>query len=413
MKITLKSALTLLACSTVFEASAAPWTDYIGTHYSTSWTSTVRTPTDVGAAYGATLSYEKNLANFKPANLPKYGTAVLMAFGGKEQTTVLPFLDAVAVDGGVAMRAHMAAKGLATVGMNNVYWQLGNEINNNKLSESIHVYLKDGKTGTSTDLTIIPTYAEQWFAPLAAGLRQGNPNAKLILGSVVNAATTESQAFIKALLDYKLVGTYAPSLAGKKVSEVINVGSIHYSMQTGAWEKPLQLFADRGISVWSTEEIGARSAESGTGMVRAVKVLGNAFDWWLNHGTSPDNGKVFLWGAALGADLSIDKFMPELSTFLANGELEKDTSATVTGINVQAKTYRVKGTGKRIVFITPSGSKGQIATITGITGAQTGLARAYRSTGMSSVSVLPDASGKATFDIPLTGEASVVITMGS
>ena len=346
--------------SLTIEANAGSFADMVGTHNETSWTANVRSPTNVSEVINPAKSYDENLVDFKINHqaASAYSTAVLQVFGGKDVTKVGQFLSAVKADGGLGYREHMKDKAALTTDMPNVVWQIGNEINNAVLSASIHTWLGDGKAGGSNDLSIIPTYAEMWFAPAAAGL-----GSKIMLGSVANAASANAQTFLNTLLDYTIIGTYAPSLAGKKVSEIINYGSIHYSQGATNWTTPVDLFRKRGILVWHTEEVGGGGAEKGYGSVLAVKAVARTL-------TEAGN-KVFLWGCGIGTN-SCNQWMPLLASYLGTEQLTTIT-APVSGTGLETYAFDVGTTGKRVAFVLAG-------TLTGVTGS--GTVYVFRKTGV-------------------------------
>ena len=381
--------LTFLLCLPVY---AGTFTEHVGTHYGESWSATVRTPSDVSDVINTSISYADNLTSFAATtgNLAKYSTAILQVFGGREYTNVAAFLDAVKADQGAGLRAHLAAKAALTKGMKNVYWQIGNEINNGpKLSPSIHQWLGDGLAGGSNDLTILPTYVEMWLAPSVAGLLEGDPSAQIVIGSVANAAG--ATAFIDALLDYQIAGTYAPTLAGKFVREIAKTGSIHYSMGSETWQTPIDQYTSRGLAVWSTEEVGAGPAEKDLCMTAFTKAVGRMFSY------NP-KGKVFAWGAGLGTN-TCDQWMPTLTGFIGANALKPVSAGKISGLNIEAYLYAVGTTGKRVAFIiAPLGG-----TLTSVSG--TGTIYVFRDTGVETY------PASQSLSIPLDGNSAAYVAL--
>ena len=384
MKQTLSIVLAVLAM--LSNAYSASFSENIGSHYSRpAWTGNIRTPSDVPAKIDPSKSYADNLADFTStvANLSAYNVTVLQNFGGKEASTVALFMSAVQADAGAGLRSHMAAKGSLTTNYPKAYWQIGNEINNPTLSASFHTWLNDGLPGAWNDQSIISAYVEYWLAPAVAGLRQGNPNAKIILGSVANAANASAVSFLAALVDYTILGTNAPSLAGKRVRDVVNTGSIHYSMTSTNWMNPIRVFTDRGMKVWSTEEVGNIGATQGLCMVRFVKSAGRLF-------SLTDPGKLFIWGASISPN-SCDSMASVVADAAGSNALVPVASkATGTGLEVYA--YRA-GTQRLEFIMSDSG------TLTGVEG--TGTVYVYDANG-----VTPYAAS-LTMNIPLTAGSAV------
>lgn len=369
-----KLAVLLLSSSTAFSACsvfAGSFTDSVGTHYEQSWTATVRTPSDVSDTINTAKTYAQNLADFTTdhGNLWSYRDVVLQVFGGREAASVAAFLSAIQADAGAGYRAHMAAKAALVKGMGNVHWQIGNEINNgSKLSPSIHAWLGDGLVGGSNDLAIIPAYVEMWLAPAVQGLLEGDPDSRIMLGSIVGSAP--SRAFTEALLDYQIKGTHAPALAGKYVREVVGFGSAQYSLFSGDWKGTIDLYTSRGLKVWATEEVGGGGAEKGMCMPGLLRSLSRV----LNYNPF---GKTFVWGAWAGVQ-TCDSLMPTVANFMGIDEMIPVANySSATGTDVEIYSYALGSSGKTATFINaPSGG-----TLTGAVG--TGTVYVFRSTGMT------------------------------
>lgn len=364
--VAIQITLLIIGCALTPQVWAGSFAETIGTHHGASaWTNNVRSPVNVTETIDPAKSYADNLAAFTAdyQAARAYSNVVLQVFGGKEAIPVGNFLSYVAADQGAGYREHMAAKAALTADMPGVVWQIGNEINNAVLSASIHAWLGDGLAGISNDLSIIPTYAEMWLAPAAAGL-----GGKVMLGSVANAAGVNAWPFILALLDYQIVGTYAPGLAGRRVSEIIDYGSIHYSQQSANRQVPVDMYLLRGVPVWHTEEVGGGGAEKGFGSVLAIRALARTL--------SETNSKVFVWGAWIGANPA-DQWMPTLAAFMGADQLTP-ILPPVTGAGLESYAYDIGTTGKRAVFVLGG-------TLTGVSGS--GAVYVFRAAGVEQYSV--------------------------
>lgn len=403
----LSTGLILIMLTLTGGASAATFSETIGTHGEIQdWTSSVRSPGNVSDTINSNLSYADNLSAFQATtkNIGNYSTVVLQVFGGREESNVKRFLGAVRADKGVGLSQHMAAKSNLTANRPNVFWQIGNEINNKRLSDSIHAWLGDGIIGKSNDLSIISTYVEMWFAPSAEGIRKNN--GKIILGSVASASNPQAVLFINTLLRYKIVGTFAPSLTGKTVAELIDIGSIHYSMGSDNYTDPLLAFSNINKLVWTTEEVGYGSAIAEVGMPQALRSIGRAFDWWLDNATT---GKVFLWGAGFGV-YNINDLMPLVTTHIGESTLSKYYGITVQGEGIESHTFAAVEAGKRVLFINTALSNGT-GRITGIVGATVGTLTVFRETGATTTTLTPDLTGYVGLNIPLDGKSAAFVQM--
>ena len=228
-----------------------------------------------------------------------------------------------------------------------------------------------------------------WLAPSVAGLLEGDPKAQIILGSVANAAGATE--FIDAFLDYQIAGTYAPTLAGKYVREIAKIGAIHYSMGSETWQTPIDQYKSRGLAVWSTEEVGVNAAEKGLCMTTFTRAVGRMYSY-------NQKGKVFAWGAGLGAN-TCDQWMPTLTGFIGANMLKPVSASKISGVNIEAYLYAVGTTGKRVAFI-----NAQLGgTLTSVDG--TGTIYVFRDTGVETYAV------SKTLNIPLDSNSTAYVAL--
>ena len=359
------------------------WTAYVGSLYNPrSWAQSVRDVGGVGAVgfdyadpVGSLATFTDTLAKNIAPQILKYDQ-VLSVGGvgsGRDQATVSKFMSSVKSDSANTYRdaIYQRAKAVAMLngGADKAYWQFGNEINSQKFSETLHGWAADSIVPTASDTTTIPWLVEYFLAPGAEGVRQASQELfadptriHIMLGSIAAASNLNSQAFLNALLDYRIVGTYSPTLAGKYVYEVVDTISIHYAVGTAGskWRDFLDGLHQNRIGkgsvrgVVSTEEVGKAAANLDYGMSTAVQVLTRYMDWWLTHNISPSHGRVFFYGSSLGAvGTSIDELMPTLHEFLGDVPLTRPViGETVTGAtNIEHYQFESVPERRRILSI--------------------------------------------------------------
>ncbi|HSW12145.1 MAG TPA: hypothetical protein VLI06_04850, partial [Solimonas sp.] len=168
-----------------------------------------------------------------------------------------------------------------------IWWQIGNEINSRHLAQSLGTALELHNSGAFDDPALIPAYAENVFAPtvealLEASKRMSTPAQppRIVLGTIANARRESSRAWLQSLLQYRIRGTHAPSLAGSRVADHVSILGLHYVVTADdpPWE-PVFDQLDRQWrlpgtiqGIWGTEEIGGKLAESGAGAATALRV---------------------------------------------------------------------------------------------------------------------------------------------
>jgi len=188
------------------------------------------------------------------------------------------FLDLIQ-DGGVevfqqAIRDQVEALAPLDPSGKRIVYQLGNEIATTSMSEGLRLWATGrGITipGAAMDYDpeFISYYVEYQLAPTVAAMLEasatayGDPNkVTIVLGSVNNGGSAEGKAWLDALLDYTVKGTFAPSLADKRVYELIDIASVHYIGGTSKIEPSWDKWAGVGTisGLWTTEEVGIRAA---------------------------------------------------------------------------------------------------------------------------------------------------------
>ena len=315
------------------------WNEYMGGHYrERDWSRSIRDPS--GPAKGGFIASDalievvnsdglittKDLDDFFNLYFPDIeedlkSNRLVIQFGGlgsaKDSETgrqkVTEFLDLIETDASIYRDAmYERAKAIAQLeNSDNVYWQIGNEISATSYSTNIHEWAGDGIPASDSDVTIIPIFVEYFLAPGVEGIERASEEVfgekekiHLMLGSVVNINDERKQDFIDAILDYKIQGTYAPTLHNKTVAEVINSISIHYSIgaPSSDWEDYLDHFVETRMgenkrikNIFSTEEIGGSAASGGEAQGATARLLGRYMNWWEKHGWGPERGQLFLY----------------------------------------------------------------------------------------------------------------------
>ena len=137
---------------------------------------------------------------------------------------------------------------------NRLYYQLGNEISSAALSSSLrYAQGMSYSSGSDYDHFIIPSFVELYMAPTIEAIDSSSVfnfgakgKIKICLGSITNAGNQKAKPFLDSLLNYTIKGTYAPSLAGKRVYELIHIITIHYMMgnsSANVWEKLINTYS--------------------------------------------------------------------------------------------------------------------------------------------------------------------------
>ncbi len=232
-----------------------------------------------------------------------------------------------------------------------VYWQIGNEINSWHYVETMSSWVGSEEIVTRDPIDdirlmqkkdrgdrtqrrqenkqfkhqlkklkrnnddVISLYAEYFLAPTAQAIinaRKQNPayenRIKIVLGTLANAHNERAISWLESLLNYRIRGDYSAQLAGRKVSEFVDVIALHYMVSSPGpeWRTALRDLYGRWLGkgsirgIWSTEEIGRKRALAGAGGSTAISVLSRYTDLWHELGITPCQGRVNFWGWNLG-----------------------------------------------------------------------------------------------------------------
>lgn len=236
---------------------------------------------------------------------------------------------------------------------NTVYWLLGNEINSKGKSESWEPYAAGTQTGAANDQSYIPAFAEYFMAPVVEMILRAEADTgadiKVLLGSIANGSGSAQREWATALLDYTFVGTYAPTLAGRKVSEFIEKLAFHYSILDDNWEDTLDFyFGMSGMrGVFDTEEIGNQAMAGGVGPYQALLGFAHVMHWAIKHDRSAEEVRINYWseGQSYAGEV-----MTVLSDFLGNAPIAVLSAPTVTATG-ELETYAFEANGKRVLLV--------------------------------------------------------------
>lgn len=330
---------------------AYPWTSFLGSHSTTgvpeSWAGSLRSVglNSTGRTTSYNAPYNQTISNL----ISTQQKSVLVQVGGlqssKRLNEALDFLNGIKNDGGKQWKDIVYKQALTLAKMPNgpdqVYWQVGNEINSKDHSLAFHTFFKDGLTSRPfpNDEFVIAGYAEYYLAPTVEALRKASRDSlasdnriRIALGSIANFSNPSAMDWLSKLLDYRIRGDFAPSLAGKQVKDLVNIVTIHYLITTddNSWRQVLTQLSNTWIGqgqiqgVWLTEEIGKLWAYAGRGGSTALKVTARYLDWALGRSITPTQGRVFMWGSGLGnAGTTGNEAMQKLFNFLGNTSISK------------------------------------------------------------------------------------------
>jgi hypothetical protein len=256
---------------------------------------------------------------------------------------------------------------------NRLYYQLGNEITSAALSSSIRNALGLPYSGGSDyDQFVISSFVELYMAPTIEAIDSSsalNFGAKgkinICLGSVTNAGNNAAKPFTDALLNYTITGAYAPSLAGKKVYELINIITIHYMMGNSSknvWENKINEYANwigtgRIKGVWSTEEVGINKASSGAGAAYSARATFRYLKWAIANNYTSKVVRTNYWAWDGGpANTQVSNFNTELFNFLGNvklGYVNPLHTSFIDSSNMEWHGLITDSTYKKAVLVVP------------------------------------------------------------
>jgi hypothetical protein len=202
------------------------------------------------------------------------------------------------------------------------------------------------------DPELIPFYVEYHVAPTVEAIMQaseatyGDPLAvSIALGSLNNGGSATARDWLDMLLSYPVKGDYAPGLAGMAVKDLIDIITVHY---VGSSDKLAPIWdAWNGVGrirgLWTTEEVGHKSASDGFGAAEAIQVFSDHLNWYYERGLGRDQARVAIYDWGLDgpvAGTSADAAMTTFRDFFGDVALESlsdGASATVQGVGVETR----------------------------------------------------------------------------
>ena len=341
---------------------AEPTKRYLGSHYTSSdWASGVRDPGGTGQfRYGASQASLDALQVFLTDD-----KIVTLNIGGlasaHDEAMVAAFMDGIEADGGAQWKEAVYEKVIAVAalpGSDQVYWQIGNEINSPGYHNTLSAWAGEPFASARSDSKVIPLYSEYYLAPALEAIitaRSEGYTVNTILGSVSNFGGGTAQSYMEGLMEYQIVGTYAPSLAGVYVKDATDIVSYHYAgLNDGEeWEVLFNSLYTRWPSVkgfWDTEDVAhGMSVDQGISGATALRMVGDYLDWWIKTTRSSTDHRLFIYAQDLGPPETTAEFtMTWLYQYTYNCVPVATDIVAATGENLSWSAF---GCGKRTIII--------------------------------------------------------------
>ena len=305
-----------------------------------------------------------------------------------EYTNLWAFLDLIQ-DGGTAsyqqaVRSQVEALAPLDPSGKRIVYQLGNEIGQYSYSEGVRLWaagrgIAIPGVAVQYDPDYIPYYAEYHLAPTVEAMLAASYTAfgdagkvTIALGSIDSGGSAAGRAWLDLLLGYQVQGTYAPSLAGKRVYELVDLATVHYVGGTAnlepTWDKWNGVGTVSGL--WTTEEIGHGAAAEGRGASRAIRTVADHLNWYYKRGLNQEQTRVALYDWNLNGPVtgtSADTAMLAIFDFFGAVSLEPRTDVVTAEVSSgQVDSYQLQSLsedGKRVIVMSFNTSA---ATISGI-----------------------------------------------
>jgi len=342
------------------------WTSYCGWHYGSTpaWGGWVREPlqnkTGMSLADTATMQVDTIKLNSLFTSLASLDTVVDIMLldggvGGARDTARLnAYMKMIQKDNGAFWKkiVYKQCMKLAQLsnGKDRLYYQLGNEISSASCASSFRYWQgQPYGSGVDYDHFIIPYFVENFIAPTIEAIDSASLDyygqkgmINICMGSITNAGNQKAKPFLDSLLNYTIKGTYAPSLAGKRVYELIHIITIHYMMgnsSANVWENNINSYANwfgtgRIRGIWSTEEVGIRAATAGRGASVGAKATFRYLKWSIANNYNARTARTNYWAWNLGpVNTRVDDFNQELFSFLGKVKLQYVDSLHTTYTN--------------------------------------------------------------------------------
>ena len=359
------------------QSAAIPWTAYFSTQGTAAdWADNARgVASSLTGNNGLEDVFDDALVDARVAELKDrvaekilaQNVSVIVPVGGlgsgRSQDVVNAFMALIESDNGerfkeIVRRQTRGVGQLANSGKR-VTWQVGNEINSRHYSETMRTWAQaplcvdgdaagdaeDAVAGCTNDSFYIDLYVEYFLAPSVEAINAvstelfGHQDViNISLGTLANARNQGAHTWVETLLNYEVQGQYAPTLAGRKVYELVDILTTHYIVSSNGsdeWRNDLAALRDRWIGVgrikaqWSTEEVGIRAAEGGRGGFVGLRTFARYMTWWLENSYGPENGRVSYYGWKVGpSETTISEALDIVYHFIGSTSLEiVDTSS--------------------------------------------------------------------------------------
>lgn len=279
------------------------WSSYLstsGNYTSSPWAGTIR----------------NRISETEPANVLLHANILMVESQGlesaRQQSEVDAYMKAFIADKGVSWREGMYSRTISLISeqkksSRTFSWQIGNEINSIHFRDAFNTWSAANPTKKLSGDPIIPYFVEYYLAPSIEGIHRAEAemgvDVPVALGSIAGAYNPNNRKWLDDILSYKITGTYAPTLAGKKVSDIIEIATIHYLVSSdddwenslnGIWDKWIGVGSVRGL--WSTEELGKKAGSGGEGAEVAMRVFARYNSWWIKKGIDSEKGLASFWG---------------------------------------------------------------------------------------------------------------------
>jgi hypothetical protein len=177
-----------------------------------------------------------------------------------------------------------------------VYWEIGNEINSHfRFSLSDYGEFHNNVTNAAD-------YLEYYLAPAVEAIQAASydlygesKQVKALLANVTFLRDTNTQIFLRTVLDGTVVGTHAPTLAGKKGHELVETIGLHYSLGTAS---VLDTYYNEWVAsgkvsgMWNTEEHGWAGLGDYDIALHGFRWL----DFWAQKSWSSETARLQFWG---------------------------------------------------------------------------------------------------------------------
>jgi hypothetical protein len=367
------------------------WTKYTGWHYNSgkvpNWGGWVREYAQNGFGLfitdttSSTINQSLLENSFQNLNTLNTDIDILQLVGGlgsaRDTTQVINWMNFIEQDNGQKWKDIVYEQSLKltsiTEANNRIYWQIGNEISSPAYSKTIRYWQgQPFGDGIPYDDFVIPYYVENFLAPTIEAIDLASTDAygeagqiNICLGSLTNASSNNAQIFLNQLLNYEIVGNNSSSLAGKKVSDLIHIISIHYTAGTAAtteWETILDHYKSytntgRIKGVWSTEEVGIKTAFGGAGGLIGSLATFRYLEWAIKNGYTSGEVRTNYYGWNTGNTITTtNTFNQFLYDYIGNDKLA-NISKLATTINATNQTefhsFITKGQNKKVLAIFP------------------------------------------------------------